>query len=322
MCSRYAQDGGSVNFSGSNVYFGYSDDSKTAPTSWIDEADYTDWKGKYLWTKTTVTFVDSNNITTSTDNMVCVGLLALNIVDTTEYWGITKSNTTPPDIDQCTTTRPTELADDEYLWSIIVITYDDGTEKQLTPTCVTAKDGIGIRSVTEYYLLSTKSTGVTKDEFGDNTTISNPTAEKPYLWNYEKVIYDNGTFNDTEPVVLAIYTKDGKGIKSITEYYLITNTTTAPSKDNDDWSTDMQTPTADKPYLWNKEVITYTDDTADTFINLIGSRGVDGANGKDGSDGKDGTSISVKGTVTSKDELDKITGTAGDSYVLDGDLYV
>ena len=53
-------------------------------------------------------------------------------------------------------------------------------------------------------------------------------------------------------------------------------------------------------------------------------QGVDGANGRDGKDGKDGTSVNILGSYDSYEELIAAhpTGNPGDSYLVDGDLYV
>lgn len=52
--------------------------------------------------------------------------------------------------------------------------------------------------------------------------------------------------------------------------------------------------------------------------------GTDGTNGTNGRDGKDGTSVTILGSYDTYAELiaDHPTGTAGDSYIVDGDLYV
>ncbi len=64
---------------------------------------------------------------------------------------------------------------------------------------------------------------------------------------------------------------DGRSIVSITEYYQINNSsTTIPTS----WSTSVLSPTADKRYLWNYEVYTYTDGSkAETKERVIGVYG-------------------------------------------------
>lgn len=56
-------------------------------------------------------------------------------------------------------------------------------------------------------------------------------------------------------------------------------------------------------------------------VVAAGSKGENGADGADGKDGADGTSVSIKGTLSSVSEL-PTTGTSGDAYIINGNLYV
>ena len=73
----------------------------------------------------------------------------------------------------------------------------------------------------------------------------------------------------------------GNGISSITEYYAVSvSNTTAPTS----WSTTPPTMTATNKYLWNYEVIKYTDgtskETSKRVIGAYGDKGATGATGK------------------------------------------
>ena len=74
---------------------------------------------------------------------------------------------------------------------------------------------------------------------------------------------------------------DGNGINSIIYYYLTNNSSNMPSA-SDITSTDMETPTSTKRFLWQKEVIKYTNGTSQTTVSLLG---VYGDKGEDGADG-------------------------------------
>ena len=74
---------------------------------------------------------------------------------------------------------------------------------------------------------------------------------------------------------------DGNGINSIIYYYLTNNSSNMPSA-SDITSTDMETPTSTKRFVWQKEVIKYTNGTSQTTVSLLG---VYGDKGKDGADG-------------------------------------
>ena len=77
----------------------------------------------------------------------------------------------------------------------------------------------------------------------------------------------------------------GNGISSITYYYAKTTTQTAPSSVT---STTIPELSATERYLWQKEVIAYTDGTSKTTTALIGVYGDTGAKGDKGDKGNTG----------------------------------
>lgn len=77
----------------------------------------------------------------------------------------------------------------------------------------------------------------------------------------------------------------GNGISSITTYYLATSESNYVYTYTSGWTTSIQTPTADKPYLWSYQTTYYTDGTSNsTSPHIIGIRGKDGEDGKDAGD--------------------------------------
>lgn len=80
----------------------------------------------------------------------------------------------------------------------------------------------------------------------------------------------------------------GRGISGITEYYLASASSTAPSASDTGWSTSAQTPTTAKPYLWNKTVVTYTSGSPTTTIAMIG-QSIKGETGDPGPQGEKGS---------------------------------
>ena len=74
----------------------------------------------------------------------------------------------------------------------------------------------------------------------------------------------------------------GNGISSVTTYYLATSESNYVYTYTSGWTTSIQTPTADKPYLWSYQTTYYTDGTSNsTSPHIIGIRGKDGEDGKD-----------------------------------------
>lgn len=76
----------------------------------------------------------------------------------------------------------------------------DGTDGQ---------DGVGIKSITKYYLASEKSTGITTSSSGWTTTIQTMTETKKYLWSYETITYTDRTSTKTTPVIIGVHGQNG-----------------------------------------------------------------------------------------------------------------
>ena len=105
--------------------------------------------------------------------------------------------------------------------------------------------------------------------------VANPqtVAKGQYLWTKTVVTYSDG--NSTTAYSVAYQGtngangqngSNGRGVKSTDVTYQIwTNGTSTP---NGTWVTTVPDTTADKPYLWTRTVITYTDDTKSTSYSV------------------------------------------------------
>lgn len=165
-------------------------------------------------------------------------------------------------------------------------------------------NGVGVSSVTEYYLASSSGSGVTTSTSGWTTdptaAAATLTATKKFLWNYEKVTYTDGTSVNTTPAIIGRYGDKGdkgdKGVSitSVTEYYLASSSGSGVTTSTSGWTTNPTasdaTITASKKYLWNYEVIWYSDGSADETDPVI--IGVYGDKGDKGDKGNTGTGIS------------------------------
>lgn len=142
--------------------------------------------------------------------------------------------------------------------------------------------GASIVSIVEYYAV-TSTTDVPPDSaFSPN--VQSPTATAPYLWNYEQIIFSDDTSNNMGKHILMTYNQgdEGRGIASVTEYYAINNSTTAPA--DSAFSTVIKNVSATNKYLWNYEVIAYTDGlnptiTGKRIIGTYGDKGDQGIGG-------------------------------------------
>lgn len=177
------------------------------------------------------------------------------------------------------------------MWNYEDIQYTDNTHTYTDPHIIgvygekgdDGDDGRGITSVTEYYLASASSSGVTRSTSGWTAAIQSVTSTKKYLWNYEDTLYTDNTHSYTTPVIIGVYGDkgdDGKGITSITNYYLATSASSGVTRTTSGWTTAIQTVTSAKKYLWNYEDILYTDNTHTyTSPHIIGVYGDKGDKG-------------------------------------------
>lgn len=296
------EDGRSVTSVDVQYYLSTSNTSLTGG-SWSTEAP--EWvDGKYMWSKTVVTYSTGNP---TESDPVCItgakgkdgegtkgkdGVGVVSIVE--QYYQSTSATALLGGI---WSTSVPDWTDGKYVWTRSVITYTEGDPDTTDPICVTGgkgatgDTGIGISSITNYYLATSAASGVTTNTSGWTTTVQTVTADKKYLWNYEVIAYTKGNPTTTTPCIIGTYAKDGDkgvGIASITEYY---QRSTSNSTEPTSWATTPPTLTDTYKYLWNYEVIKYTDNS-----EYVSKKRVIGVYGDKGATGATGTSI--KSVVT------------------------
>ena len=183
----------------------------------------------------------------------------------------------------------------------------------------TGDAGVGIKSITEYYAVSS-SNSTAPTSWGPE--VPTMTTTNKYLWNYERITYTNNTTSDSAKRVIGVYGntgdtgakgdkgdkgdtgntgatgpkgdtgKTGNGIQSITNYYLVSASSSGVTTATSGWTTTMQSTTTSKRYLWNYEKITYTNgDIVNTTPVIIGTHGATGAKGDKGDTGAAGRGV-------------------------------
>lgn len=225
--------------------------------------------------------VHDSYIKTVTLSISADGSNGESISTVTEYYlASANSSGVTRDTNGWTTSIQTVTATNKYLWNYERVVYSNGTIRYTDPVVIgTYGDkGVGISSVTEYYLATSSSSGVTRNTSGWTTTVQNVTESNKYLWNYERITYTDGSTQDTDPVIIGVYGNTGTGISAITEYYLAINANSGVTRSTNGWTTSIQTVTASKKYLWNYEKITYSDGSSDytdpVIIGTYGDKGV------------------------------------------------
>lgn len=200
--------------------------------------------------------------------------------------------------------RMLDTSTSRRIWVVTEILTPDGEYAGWSdPVQWTGNDGRNLTKVTNYYKWGTRGDTAPSEPYEPNT-IPTHVDGSDYLWNYEVCSDDNGTtISQSDKTCIGYFPKDGKpgsagkGIASITEYYQIgterkpaaisisTDGTkvTIPSG----WESTMGTTTADNRFVWNQEVIKYSDGTYSvTAVHLAGAQGDQGVKGDKGEDAK------------------------------------
>ena len=195
-----------------------------------------------------------------------------------EYALSTSTSTAP--ITGWSTIAPT-WEQGKYMWQRTTTYYVDGSSEVSNPTCIAGAkgqdgtngtdgtNGVSVSSITEYYAVNASNSSAPADnQF--STNVQTMTEINKYLWNYEVITYSNNTTSRTAKRVIGVYGDKGNpgtngtngtngiGISSIANKYAVSSSnSTAPTS----WSNTPQTMTATNKYLWNYEIITYTNNT-------------------------------------------------------------
>ena len=261
---------------------------------------------RYLWNLEVVRFTDG---TYSISEVHLAGAQgdSITIEQKLVYYAISASGTsTPPDAWFGDTIKePTE--EKPYLWTCVSIRYSDTTVVKYYTVARRGENGASGRNLTKvvnYYKWGASGTQVPGGDYTENK-IPKHVEGLDYLWNYEVCYSDNDVLSRSGETCIGYFPKngepgkDGKGIKSITEFYQVgterkpaaisisTDGTkvTIPSG----WETTMGTTTPDNRYVWNQEVIEYSDSTYSvTAVHLAGAQGEQGVKGDPGDNGEDG----------------------------------
>ncbi|MGX6984537.1 hypothetical protein [Lactococcus lactis] len=309
-----------------HIYFG-SDDKETiadsyewskdgtivanAQTITVDASGVAD-KAVYSFKATVAGKVVANQSVTITN--VDDGTNGRSVTNVSQKWRLTTTTATPTQAWSDAgwlTTQPTTTATNKYLWSITRTTFnlapltqdvieqkavygDKGDKGDTGNDGRAGKDGVGLRSTTVTYTISssgtvTPTTGwtsqvptlVKEQHLWTKTlwTYTDNTSETGYSVSY--IAKDGNNGHDGFPG------KDGVGISNTIIEYV--GAVSGTSKPTGGWSTTIPTVPAGQ-YLWTRTTWQYTDGTSEQgYINAL--MGLTGASGRDGIAGKDGKGI-------------------------------
>lgn len=154
--------------------------------------------------------------------------------------------------------------------------------------------GKGVKSTSVAYQVSTSGTTVPTGTWSGSV----PSASAgQYLWTRTIITYTDDTTSTIYSVgrmgTNGANGTNGKSIGSVVNYYLATASSSGVTVATSGWTTAVQSVSAAKKYLWNYEVVKYTDGTvaSTTAPCIIGSYGDRGSKGDKGDTGSTGNGI-------------------------------
>lgn len=154
--------------------------------------------------------------------------------------------------------------------------------------------GKGVKSTSVAYQVSTSGTTVPTGTWSGSV----PSASAgQYLWTRTIITYTDNTTSTIYSVgrmgTNGANGTNGKSIGSVVNYYLATASSSGVTTATSGWTTAVQSVSAAKKYLWNYEVVKYTDGTvaSTTVPCIIGSYGDRGSKGDKGDTGSTGNGI-------------------------------
>lgn len=151
--------------------------------------------------------------------------------------------------------------------------------------------GKGVKSTAVTYQVSSSGTAIPTGTWSSSV----PSASAgQYLWTRTVITYTDNTTSTIYSVsrmgTNGTNGTNGKSIGSVVNYYLATASSSGVTTATSGWTTAVQSVSAAKKYLWNYEVVKYTDGTvaSTTAPCIIGSYGDRGSKGDKGDTGAKG----------------------------------
>lgn len=157
--------------------------------------------------------------------------------------------------------------------------------------------GKGVKSTAVTYQVSSLGTAIPAGTW--SSSIPSASAGQ-YLWTRTVITYTDNTTSTIYSVsrmgtngTNGANGTNGKSIGSVVNYYLATASSSGVTTATSGWTTAVQSVSAAKKYLWNYEVVKYTDGTvaSTTMPCVIGSYGDQGSKGDKGDTGSTGNGI-------------------------------
>ncbi|MGL4616517.1 MAG: hypothetical protein ACRCVV_22020 [Shewanella sp.] len=251
----------------------------TGTAGWTTTIQTTSSAKKYLWNYEVTTYTDGSTRTTAPVIIGTHGEAGVGITGVVNYYAKSSSSTVPPT--SWATSVPALDIINKYLWNYERVNKSDSTYIDSIPAVIgtMSTDGVGIESVTEYYLASASASGVTTATAGWTTSMQTTDTTKRYLWNYEVTTYTDKTSTITLPVIIGTHgaTGDnGYNAATLTIYQRASSAPALPTANvvytfatgsitglNNNWSYTI--PTSGSGTIWISTATALSRDATDTI---------------------------------------------------------
>lgn len=318
--SHMAVNGDSIIVKSIVVTYGTSKNPNIKPTNFSTDIPVAS-PGEYLWCKTVTTYSDGKSVETYSyalqgndgdsptvsiskkDNITTITIknpdgtvTTKEIYDgnagtpgkngDTSYFHVKYSN----DAGKTFTSQDGEVIG-EYIGTYVDFKSEDSLEvTNYTWAKIKGENGDKGEDGTSVFVRLTKTTYGTSTSASIkptswSTTIPTSLEQGTYLWTKMYIEYTDGkTIESYSYTVQGRDGKTGKGVKSITAHYLISDQNTGIKISTSGWQDTPQIPTTTQKYHWCYQTITYTTDEVENtnpcIIGVYGDTGLKGDTGK------------------------------------------
>lgn len=266
-------------------YYAVNNDYDNAPADSAFSTDIPQMSATepYLWNYEITVFTDQTQKKTTKHVIGTYSITGSEIISVRQLYAAGTSDTVAPDDNVFGTELPTLTSTNKYLWATELVIYSDSTSSSTDKYVLATYSGKAVTAVRNYYLASQLASGVTRETLGWTTDMQAATPLQKYLWNYKEIVWASGNPTYTTPVIIGQFNitgADGKGIEDIKNYYLASPLQSGITKDSPGWTEQVQTVSTTNKYLWNYEVISYTEGnpttTTPVIIGVYGDTGLTG----------------------------------------------
>lgn len=99
----------------------------------------------------------------------------------------------------------------KYLWNYEEVIYSIGSSEKSEPIIIgfygKGIDGKGIADIKNYYFITQSPELPENPDWSETVLMLTPTDK--YLWNYDKIVYTDNTFKNTDPAIIGVYGDSG-----------------------------------------------------------------------------------------------------------------